>query len=215
MPVTNVTKRKKSNILPSFFGTLFFVIVIISIVLSVGNFVRYRETLQKYNELKRYVDTKVENVYKELESVKQFFGPNSVLDKYIAASNHLRDFGYDFEKVLSNISDDPTTGYFMVFVAGNESTWFTIKDQSKTYFSGELKPGLSNQRFFYYKEPKIKTNYDIIVPPEATIVVGKPGKVYLLFFGVGVRFHPTKVVQIVENTYEKFADKFSLYIPGR
>ncbi|MFN3692333.1 MAG: hypothetical protein ACK4R7_05535, partial [Fervidobacterium sp.] len=138
-----VTKRKKSNVLPSFLGMLFLVIIVISVILSVGNFVRYREVLQKFSELKKYVDSKVENIYTELENTKQLFGPNSVLDKYIAASNHLRDFGYDFEKILSNISDDPTTGYFVVFVAGNESTWFTIKDQSKTYFSGELKPGLS------------------------------------------------------------------------
>jgi len=101
-----------------------------------------------------------------------------------------------------------------VFVVGNETSWFTVKDKEKTYFSGELKPGLSNYRFFYFKEPRIKTNYDIIVPPNATITVGKAGKVYLLFYGVGSKFHPTKVVQLTETSYENFAAKFSLYIPG-
>lgn len=210
-----VIKKKRSNFLPSFIGTLFIVIIIISVILSVGNFIRYREILQKYDELKKYVDSKIAQVDTKLEETKNILAPNSILDKYIAAANQLRDFGYDFEKILSTIYDDPTTGYFMVFVAGNESSWFTIKSGDKTFFSGEIKPGLSNYRFFYFKEPRIKTNYDLIIPPDATITVGKTGRVYLLFFGVGARFHPTKVVQLTETTYEKFADKFSLYIPGK
>lgn len=210
-----VIKKKKSSFLPSFVGTLFIVIVIISVILSVGNFIRYREILQKYNELKKYVDSKISQVDTKLEETKNILAPNSILDKYIAAANQLKDFGYDFEKILSSISDDPTTGYFMVFVAGNESSWFTIKSGDKTLFSGEMKPGLSNYKFYYFKEPRIKTSYDLIIPPESTITVGKAGRVYLLFFGVGVKFHPTKVVQLTETNYEKFADKFSLYIPGR
>ncbi|QAV34148.1 hypothetical protein CBS1_03970 [Fervidobacterium changbaicum] len=193
---------------------LFFLIVVVSVILSVGNFIRYTQILKKYDELKSYVDAKVTEMKSENERIKELLAPNSLVDKYIAAANYLREFGYDFEKVLVSINDDPTTGYFMVFVTGNESSWFSIKDSQKTYFSGELKPGLSNYRFFYFKEPRIKTNYDIIVPPNATITVGKAGKVYLLVFGVGLRFHPTKVVQLTETTYVNFAEKFSLYIPG-
>ncbi|MGB4754707.1 MAG: hypothetical protein WBH69_01430 [Fervidobacterium sp.] len=210
-----VTKKRKTRDISSFFGILFFVVVIVSVVLSIGNFIRYREILAKYDEMKKYVDSKVSEVNSELENMKDLVGPNSLVDKYISAVNYLKEFGYDFEKILANVSDDPTTGYFMIFVAGNESSWITIKDKENTYFSKELKPGLSNYRFFYFKEPRIRTNYDIIVPPEATIVAGKAGKVYLLFFGVGMNFHPTKVVQLTENTYENFASKFSLYIPGR
>ncbi|MGB4263172.1 MAG: hypothetical protein WBJ29_06525 [Fervidobacterium sp.] len=210
-----VTKKRKTRDISSFFGILFFVVVIVSVVLSIGNFIRYREILAKYDEMKKYVDSKVSEVNSELENMKDLVGPNSLVDKYISAVNYLKEFGYDFEKILANVSDDPTTGYFMIFVAGNESSWVTIKDKENTYFSKELKPGLSNYRFFYFKEPRIRTNYDIIVPPEATIVAGKAGKVYLLFFGVGMSFHPTKVVQLTENTYENFASKFSLYIPGR
>ncbi|HOK88250.1 MAG TPA: hypothetical protein PK404_05395 [Fervidobacterium sp.] len=210
-----VTKKRKTRDISSFFGILFFVVVIVSVVLSIGNLIRYREILAKYDEMKKYVDSKLSEVNSELENMKDLVGPNSLVDKYISAVNYLKEFGYDFEKILANVSDDPTTGYFMIFVAGNESSWVTIKDKENTYFSKELKPGLSNYRFFYFKEPRIRTNYDIIVPPEATIVAGKAGKVYLLFFGVGMSFHPTKVVQLTENTYENFASKFSLYIPGR
>lgn len=210
-----VVRKKKTRDFSSFFGILFLLIVIVSVILSLGNFIRYKEILQKYDQLKKYVDNKVLEMNEQLEQTKTLIGPNSVIDKYISASTHLKEFGYDFEKILTAINDDPTTGYFMMFVVGNESVWVTVKDKDNTYFSKEVQPGLSNYRFFYFKEPKIKTNYDIIIPPESTITVGKTGKVYLLFYGVGLRFHPTKVVQLTDLTYENIATKFSLYIPGR
>ena len=210
-----VTRKQKTRDLSSFFGMLFFMTIIISVVLSVGNFIRYSELLKKYQEMKKYVDSKVSEMKAENENLKSMLAPNSIVDKYIASANYLRDFGYDFERILVSLNDDPTTGYFMVFVVGNESSWFTMKNGENTYFNAELKPGLSAYRFFYFKEPRIKTNYDIIVPPESTITVGKAGKVYLLFYGVGLKYHPTKVVQLTENTYENIAAKFSLYIPGR
>ncbi|MGB9614973.1 MAG: hypothetical protein ACP5KD_05155 [Fervidobacterium sp.] len=210
-----VIRRKKSSLAPTFVGTFLIVIMIVSLVLSIGNFIRYREILQKYEEMKKYIDKKVSEVNEQLDQTKTLIGPNSVIDKYISAATQLRDFGYDFEKILSNIYDDPTTGYFMIFVAGNESVWVNIKDKDQNYFSGELKPGLANYKFFYFKEPRIKTNYDIIITPEVTINVGKTGRVYLLFYGVGVKFHPTKIVQLTDVRYENIAEKFSLYIPGR
>ncbi len=197
----------------TFLFVLFFLIVVISIVLSISNFIRYKQLLGQYNEMKKYVDNKVKSLSEEVSNVKDIFGPNSLLDKYIASVNYLRDFGYDFEKILANLYDDPTTGYFRIFVAGNQSSWFTIKEGDNVAFSKELRPGLSEYRFFYFKEPRIKTNYDIIVKRDATIIVGKAGSVYLLFFGVGTSFHPTKVVQVTETTVPNFAEKYSLYIP--
>jgi len=156
---------------------LFFIIVLISVALSIGNLIAYREIISRLSNVTNYVDQKVNQVHKEVESVKALMAPNSLVDKYISAANYLREFGYDFERILANISDDPTTGYFMVFTIGNENVWFSIRDAEKTYFNKELKPGLSDYRFFYFKEPKIRTNYDVIIPPEATITVGKPGQI--------------------------------------
>jgi hypothetical protein len=103
----------------------------------------------------------------------------------------------------------------MVFVIGNESSWFTVKKGDQTYFSRELRPGLSKYKFYYFKEPRIKTDYDIIVSNDSDIVIGKPGRVYLLFFGVGSSFHPTKVVYIDTMKVENLRKTFSLYIPGK
>ncbi len=211
----SIRRKKTSSSFSAgtFLFVLFFMIIIISVVLSVSNFIRYKELLNKYNEIKKYVDNKVLNLSQEVQNVKDIFGPNSLLDKYIASVNYLRDFGYDFEKILANLYDDPTTGYFRVFVAGNQSSWFTIKEGDNVVFSKEFRPGLSEYRFFYFKEPRIKTNYDIMIKRDATIIVGKAGSVYLLFFGVGTSFHPTKVVHVTETTVPNFAEKYSLYIP--
>lgn len=73
-----VTKKRKTRDISSFFSILFFVVVIVSVILSIGNFIRYREILAKYDEMKKYVDSKVSEVNSELENMKDLVGPNSL-----------------------------------------------------------------------------------------------------------------------------------------
>ena len=117
------------------------------------------------------------------------------------------------EKVVEEIFDDPTTGYLRLFVVGNESVWVTIKKGNSTYFSKELKPGLAPYKLYYFKEPNIQTQYSMQIPSDSTIVIGKPGYVYFLVYGVGTSKHPTKVVQWKESRIDNLAKDFSLYIP--
>ncbi|WP_228288190.1 hypothetical protein [Thermosipho ferrireducens] len=151
----------------------------------------------------------------DLKDLKVKLGPNSLIDKYILSTNYLRNLGVDLEYVLSNLEDTPDTGYFMLFVIGDEPSWVTIKKGDTTYFSREIKPGLSKYKFYYFKEPRIKTDYDIKISADSDIVVGKPGKVYMLVFGVGVKYHPTKVVFINEYKITNIRKKFNLYVPGK
>ena len=44
-------------------------------------------------------------------------------------------------------------------------------------------------------------------------MIGKPGYVYFLVYGVGTSKHPTKVVQWKESRIDNLAKDFSLYIP--
>ncbi|MDK2886735.1 MAG: hypothetical protein PWP54_1298 [Thermosipho sp. (in: thermotogales)] len=208
-------KSKGASLLPYIFIFSIILIFVISVVLSISNFIRYRNILEEYSLLKEYLNSKLSNYEMKLKDLEAKLGPNSLVDKYILSANYINNFGVDLEYIMSNLEDDPGTGYFMVFVIGNESSWFTVKKGNQTYFSRELKPGLSKYKFYYFKEPRIKTNYDIIVPSDSDIVVGKPGRVYLLFFGVGSTFHPTKVVYIDEMKVENLKKTFSLYIPGK
>ncbi|MBO8139677.1 MAG: hypothetical protein J7J43_04555 [Thermosipho sp. (in: Bacteria)] len=208
-------KKREFSLLPYIFIFSLILIFIISVVLSVSNFFRYRNLLEEYNSLKNYVNNKLSNYELKLNDLQTKLGPNSLVDKYILSANYMNNFGVDLEYIMSNLEDDPGTGYFMVFVIGNESSWLTVKKGNQTYFSRELKPGLSKYKFYYFKEPRIKTDYDIIISSDSDLVVGKPGRVYLLFFGVGSGFHPTKVVFIDKMKIENLQKTFSLYIPGK
>ncbi|SHH56457.1 hypothetical protein [Thermosipho atlanticus] len=190
-------------------------VFIITLVLSIGNFIRYKDLLYEYSLLKNYVNKELANYKSKLDDVQAKLGPNSLVDKYILSTNYINNFGIDLEYILSNLEDDPGTGYFMVFVIGSKSSWFTVKKGETTYFSRELKPGLSKYKFYYFKEPRIKTDYDIVISDDSDIVVGKPGQVYLLFFGVGSSFHPTKIVQVRDMKVTNIRKSFSLYVPGK
>ncbi|ABR30498.1 hypothetical protein SU69_03240 [Thermosipho melanesiensis] len=208
-------RKKRISIWPFVLFISIVVIFVMTIFFSFGNFFRYRKLLNDYNALKSYMSSKLQNYETKLKDLDSKLGPNSLIDKYILSVNYLKNFGADLEQVLSNIEDEPGTGYFMVFVVGQESSWFTVKKGEKTYFSRELYPGLSKYRFYYFKEPRIKTDYDIVISPDADIVVGKAGKVYLLFYGVGVSFHPTKVVHVTKMTVDNLKKTYNLYVPGR
>lgn len=210
-----IHKRRRERIWPYVLVFVVIILFIITVFFAFGNFFRYRKILDEYNSLKKFVESKLNGYEVKLKDLESKFGPNSVLDKYILSVNYLKNFGADLEYILNNIEDEPGTGYFMVFVVGNEPSWVTVKDDKKTYFSREIYPGLSKYKFYYFKSPKIMTDYDIIVPPDADIVVGKAGKVYLLFYGVGSSFHPTKIVHIEDMKVDNLMKTFSLYVPGR
>ncbi|MBT1247753.1 MULTISPECIES: hypothetical protein [unclassified Thermosipho (in: thermotogales)] len=208
-------RRKRESIWPFLIVLSIVLIFVITVFFAFGNFFRYRKILNDYNALKNYVNKKLESYEVKIKDLESKLGPNSIVDKYILSVNYLRNFGADLEQVLNNIYDEPGTGYFMVFVVGQESSWFTVKRGKKTYFSRELLPGLSKYKFYYFKEPRIKTDYDIVVTPDVDIVVGKAGKVYLLFYGVGSSYHPTKVVHITGMTVSNLKKTYNLYVPGR
>ncbi|MBO8161728.1 MAG: hypothetical protein H0Z24_08850 [Thermosipho sp. (in: Bacteria)] len=208
-------KKKEYSILPYLFLFSIILIFVIAVVLSIGNFLRYRNLLDEYNSLKNYVNEKLSGYESKLSGLETRLGPNSLFDKYILSVNYMKNFGVDLEYIMSNLEDEPGTGYFMIFVVGEETSWVTVKKGNKTYFSRELKPGLSKYKFYYFKKPRIETDYDIVIPDDSDIVVGKPGKVYLLIFGVGSSYHPTKIVIINELKVTNLRKTFSLYVPGK
>ena len=211
----NSRKRNRSDIVYIVIVLSIFVLFLITVFFAFGNFFRYRKILNDYNALKNYVESKLSAYETKIKELESKLGPNSVIDKYILSFNYLKNFGVDLEHVLNNLEDEPGTGYFMVFVVGNESSWLTVKDGNKTYFSKEIYPGLSKYKFYYFKEPRILTDYDVVVSPDVSIVVGKPGRVYLLFYGVGTGYHPTKIVKVDEMKVNNIMKTYNLYVPGK
>lgn len=211
----NSRKRNRSDIVYIVIVLSIFVLFLVTMFFAFGNFFRYRKILNDYNALKNYVESKLSAYETKIKELESKLGPNSVIDKYILSFNYLKNFGVDLEHVLDNLEYEPGTGYFMVFVVGNESSWLTVKDGNKTYFSKEIYPGLSKYKFYYFKEPRILTDYDVVVSPDVSIVVGKPGRVYLLFYGVGTSYHPTKIVKVDEMKVNNIMKTYNLYVPGK
>lgn len=205
--------RKKGEFWVAFI--LFFLIIAMigSIILSIVSFVYYTKQKDNMEKISANLEKKLSELGERVARVENLVGPNSVIDKYITSANFLMNTSVDLEKVVEEIFDDPTTGYLRLFVVGNESVWITIKKGDSTYFSKELKPGLAPYKLYYFKEPNIQTQYSMRIPSDSTIVIGKPGYVYFLVYGVGTSKHPTKVVQWKESRIDNLAKDFSLYIP--
>lgn len=189
------------------------VAILLFFVLSVFNFFFLKKLDARVSELERTLQSKLNGYEDRLKTLEELLKPNSIVSRYITAYEYFEKSRIDFEKIFSEIEDDPTTGYIRIFVVGNDPVWITIKNGEKIIFSRDIKPGLSPYRFFYYKEPKIATDYDIVIPRNATLIVGVPNRVFLLVFGVGTSHHPTKIVQVTQTRLENIARDLNLYIP--
>ncbi|PLV59254.1 hypothetical protein [Thermotoga sp. KOL6] len=203
----------KRETIATFFASLIVVAILLFFVLSVFNLLFFRKLETKISKLEEQIQSKFENYEERLKLMESLLKPNSIISRYITAYEYFEKANVDFERIFSEIEDDPTTGYIRVFVIGNDPVWITVKDGEEILFSRDVKPGLSPYRFFYYKKPKISTEYDIAVPRNATLVVGIPDRVFLLVFGVGTSHHPTKIVQVKQSRINNIEKDLSLYIP--
>ncbi|WP_241240642.1 hypothetical protein [Thermotoga sp. Ku-13t] len=213
MPVTSGSGgKRKREFLTDFFVFLLISIFICGFALSIVSFFYYLNQ-KKQNErtivdLQRRIDALSTRVSKLEDLLK-----SSNIEKLITSANYLANFSTDLERIIEELVDDPTTGYIRLFVIGQENVWVTFRKGNEIYFSKELKPGLAPYKFYYFKEPSIQTQYSIKIPRDCSIVIGKPGMVFFLVYGVGTTRHPTKVIIWKDARVDNLEKDFSLYIP--
>ncbi|MGJ8455236.1 hypothetical protein ACSFC1_08030 [Pseudothermotoga sp. U03pept] len=205
--------RKRREFLVSFLVFLFIVALVCGSVLSIFSFVYYLKQKKQQDAVVSSLEKKINMLNDRISKLESSFGPNSVFDKYISAANFLSNTSTDLERIVEELYDDPTTGYLRLFVMGQESVWVTFRKGDTVYFSRELKPGLAPYKFYYFKTPPIQTQYSLQVPRDCTIVIGKPGMVSFLIYGVGTKQHPTKVITWKDARVNNLESDFSLYIP--
>ncbi|AAD35620.1 hypothetical protein THMA_0548 [Thermotoga maritima MSB8] len=203
----------KKDSLVTFFASLIVIAILLFFVLSVFNFYFLKKLEARMDEVEKQFQTTLESYEERLKILEELLKPNSIISRYITAYEYFEKASVDFERIFSEIEDDPTTGYMRIFVIGNDPVWITVKDGNEVLFSRDVKPGLSPYRFFYYKKPKISTEYDIVIPRDATLIVGIPNRVFLLVFGVGTTYHPTKIVQVQQTRIDNIERDLKLYIP--
>jgi len=202
---------RKKNWFVSLLASMLVLAILMFFILSVYNLIEIRRLGRKFEDFEKRFLSELDSP--RMKMIEELLAPNSILSHYITAHEYFKKATVDLEKIFSELDDDPTTGYIRVFIVGNDPVWVTIRKGDTVIFSRDLKPGLSPYRFFYYKEPKVKTSYDITIPRDASLVVGVPNRVFLLVFGVGTSHHPTKIVQVTQSRIENIARDLNLYIP--
>ncbi len=201
------------------FVSLVFTAVVFSIVASVFSLYEMARVGEEIRRIKKNIERIKSDLSDRLSRIEELIGPNSPLDKYINDLSYVRNLLSDLENVermISELPEDPTTGYFRVLVIGSEKVWFEVGKGKRKYFAQELFPGISSERFYYFKPPNVDLKFVVPIPPDSYITVGKPSRVYLIFFGVGVPGkRPVKIVKLDKKHYDSIKDDFNLYIPGK
>jgi hypothetical protein len=214
VPVTTGTGgKRKGDFLTSFLVFLLISIFISGFALSIVSFFYYLSQKKQSERNLLALSQKIDTLSNRVSKLEELLKAGTGIERIITSANYLSNLSVDLERIIEELTDDPTTGYIRLFVIGQDNVWVTFRKGNEVYFSRELKPGLAPYKFYYFKEPSIQTQYSIKVPRDCSIVLGKPGVVYFLVYGVGTSKHPTKVVIWKDSRVENLERDFSLYIP--
>ena len=202
-----------------FLVSLVFTAVVFSLVASIFSIYEMARVGEELKKIKKDVEKVRSDLSDRIKRVEELIGPNSPLDRYINDLSYVRGLLSDLEnieRILSELPEDPTSGYFRVLVVGSEKVWFEVGKGKKKYFAEELFPGISSERFYYFKPPNVDLKFIVPISADSYVTVGKPSRVYLIFFGVGVPGkRPVKIVKLEKKHYDSIKDDFHLYIPGK
>lgn len=199
----------------SFFGLLIFVAVLISLIFSSYNLLVLDSLKDELARTQNVLTNKINNLNSKIDEsikdVERFLGPQGIIDKYIVASKIILNEKNDIAKILTEIQSDEKTGYFRIFISGHEKVWVGIKSpSSQTYvYQKEFPPGLSDEKFYFFKEPQVETNFTIKIPKEISIKTGDPIRTYVLLNYLG----SYKVVPINQRNIDYFFKSINLKIP--
>ena len=208
---------KRSVSLATFLGMFIIIAAIVAFILSLTALKTAEELRIKIDELDKQLSssyseftTRIEN---EVDSLKSIITGGGLVEKFIIASKFLESFENDLDAVFTELQNAPDRPYFRIFVTGKDDVWIgfkTNKDETKYAYQRIFSPGLSQEKFFYFKPPELETKYTITLPKDAYIRVAKPNSVYLIFYG----FNSGKLVKMPSAEVINLSEEFDLYIPG-
>ncbi|WP_129407923.1 hypothetical protein [Marinitoga lauensis] len=190
------------------------ILSIISIIMSIGSEIRfskfqnYMESL--FNRQNAKVNDNISMLNTKLEEMEKYFEPNGIVEKFINYKSNLEKHLNDLEKLLTLAQEDKNVGYFQLYITGSREVWIGIKDEKGKYvFQGMLKPGLSPYKFYFFKDPSIRTSYTINVPYNSQIQTANPDNVYFLIQEPGQR----RLKKMPEAKIKNISEELNLYIP--
>ncbi|AEX84806.1 hypothetical protein XO10_01850 [Marinitoga sp. 1135] len=187
---------------------------IISITLSISNefryakFKNYMESM--FNRQNAKVTDSLSQMNLKLSELEKYFAPNGVVEKFINYKTNLEKHLSDLEKLLTLAQEDQNVGYFQIYITGSREVWIGIKNKNSKYiFQGMLKPGLNPYKFYFFKDPSVKTSYTIDIPYDAKIQTANPDNVYFLIQEPGQR----RLKKMPSSKLDNISEDLNLYIP--
>ncbi|MDI3524049.1 MULTISPECIES: hypothetical protein [unclassified Kosmotoga] len=209
---------KKSVSLATFLGMFIIIAAIVAFILSLAALKTAEELRIKIDELNKQLNssyseftTRVEN---EVDSLKSIITGGGLVEKFIIASEFLESFENDLDALFTELQKTPDRPYFRIFVTGKDDVWIGFKknkNETKYTYQKIFSPGLSQEKFFYFKPPELETKYTITLSKDAYIRVANPNSVYLIFYG----FNSGKLVKMPSAEVINLSEEFDLYIPGQ
>ncbi|MFO7881653.1 MAG: hypothetical protein R6U52_03820 [Kosmotogaceae bacterium] len=200
-----------------FLGIFFIVLIIVSSSLSLLTLVKVNELNNEIKAFQDEINKRVNDFTTDFESdiskIKDIITPGGVLEEYVVAKSFIENLEEDLAMVLTEAQQSDDRPYFRFFITGKDQVWIGLKnnaDDSSYFFQKTFLPGLSKEKFFYFKDPLVETKYTIKVKNDSYIRAGNPDSVYVIFFG----FESGKLVQMPGTTVNNLSEKFNLYIPG-
>ncbi|AFK06347.1 MULTISPECIES: hypothetical protein [Mesotoga] len=211
-----MTKRRRTS--PALSIGLFLIMAaIIGFVFSLISINRVGQMKAELSQMRRQYDEDLKAIEDDFEaklaSVERLLGSGGTLEQYIVAKNFLSNYAIDLETIITEAQSSSDRPYFRIFVTGTKEVWVGVKKNSADtayFFQKNLKPGLSQEKFFYFKNPEIETKYTVMVGRDAYVRSGAPENIYLLFFGFG----SGKLVKMPSVEITNISEALDLYIPG-
>jgi hypothetical protein len=207
---THVTgEKKRTTFLPYF-------LTIIAIVFA---FMAYYKMIETENSVTKRMDAmsaKYNGWYQEIkqksEENSDLLKPNGLINKTLISSNLMNEYIVGIDDILnaSQEKDFSKVAFARLFISGSSPVYISIEGNSKTLFAKNMNPGLSDERFYYYKQPQILIeDKTIIIPRNFKITSGNYENTYLLFFNFG----DTKLARMDKQKISNVPSQYSIWLP--
>lgn len=206
-------KKSKQRIHNAFF---LYLLMAITVFFSIAAFLKMYDAEKVMRNRLDAMSSKYNSWYQEIKQKSnetyETLKPNGWLNQALLSANLIEDYiiGVDDIINIAQESDFSNVGFCRLFISGNSPVWISVEGNSKTLVGKNISPGLSEEQFFYYKQPKVTIeDKTIIVPKNFKITSGNYENTYILFFNFGT----TKLVKMNARSINTVPSTFDIWLP--
>lgn len=203
-------KRDGSNFIPYF-------LTVIAIIFAVMAFYKMIETENNVTKRMDTMSAKYNTWYQEIKQQSsensELLKPNGLINKTLIASSLMNEYIVGIDDVInaSQEKDFSKVAFARIFISGSSPVYISIEGNSKVLFAGNMHPGLSDERFYYYKQPQtLIEGKTIVVPRNFKINSGNYENTYILFFNFG----DTKLAKMDTQKISNVTSKYNIWLPA-